>query len=46
MDWKFLQAKFPWGMLLLVGGSFAMAQGIEVIFALGYYSLFISTWPS
>jgi len=31
LTWKTLQRKFPWDMLLLIAGSFAMAGGIEVI---------------
>jgi len=30
MTWKYLQAKFPWDMIILIGGSFAMADGIGV----------------
>lgn len=29
MTWKYLQSKFPWDMIILIGGSFAMADGIS-----------------
>uniref|UniRef100_A0A915I4C0 Uncharacterized protein n=1 Tax=Romanomermis culicivorax TaxID=13658 RepID=A0A915I4C0_ROMCU len=29
MTWKYLQAKFPWDMVILIGGGMAMADGIS-----------------
>lgn len=29
LDWKFTQDKVPWGIVLLLGGGFAMAKGCE-----------------
>uniref|UniRef100_A0A915HYT9 Uncharacterized protein n=1 Tax=Romanomermis culicivorax TaxID=13658 RepID=A0A915HYT9_ROMCU len=29
LSWKHLQTKFPWDMLLLIGGSFGMAEGVK-----------------
>lgn len=31
MDWKTFQDKMPWGMILLVGGGFAIAEATQVI---------------
>ncbi|XP_067120709.1 Na(+)/citrate cotransporter-like [Centruroides vittatus] len=30
LDWKTAQLKLPWGIILLIGGGFAMAKGAEV----------------
>lgn len=30
ITWNIIQSKYPWGIMLLVGGSFGMAAGIEV----------------
>ena len=30
MTWKAVQQKVPWGVLLLMGGAFAMSTGIMV----------------
>uniref|UniRef100_A0A915IY71 Solute carrier family 13 member 5 n=1 Tax=Romanomermis culicivorax TaxID=13658 RepID=A0A915IY71_ROMCU len=29
MSWKWMQSKLPWDMILLMGGGFAMADGVE-----------------
>ena len=31
MSWPYIQKQFPWGVILLVGGSLALAEGSEVI---------------
>lgn len=30
IEWKYIQGFVPWGVLLLMGGSFSMAVGAEV----------------
>ena len=30
LDWKTVQAKMPWDVILLLGGGFALAQSTEV----------------
>lgn len=30
LDWKTAQAKLPWGVILLIGGGFALADAAQV----------------
>ena len=30
LDWETVQHKFPWTLIFLVGGGFALAEGSEV----------------
>lgn len=30
MDWNQIESKFPWSVILLLGGSLAMAEGCDV----------------
>lgn len=32
LDWKVVQQKMPWNIVLLLGGGFALAKGSEVAF--------------
>ena len=34
LNWKVAQEKVPWGIVLLLGGGFALAKGCEVTFPL------------
>lgn len=31
VTWKVVQAKLPWGLIFLLGGGFALAEGSKVI---------------
>lgn len=31
LDWKSVEKNLPWGVLILMGGGFAMADGCEVL---------------
>ena len=30
LDWKTVEKNLPWGIIILMGGGFAMADGCEV----------------
>ena len=30
LDWPIVQKKMPWGVIILLGGGFALAEGIQV----------------
>ena len=41
LEWKTVEKKMPWGVILLLGGSFAMAHGSTVRLLLIVYEICI-----
>ncbi|CAG2121936.1 unnamed protein product, partial [Medioppia subpectinata] len=46
LDWKTVQTKMPWGVILLLGGGFAMAEGIEKSGLSDWFSEELSTFEN